>query len=822
MKRPFGNSIASLLLAAALALGGGAAAGAAELELKAKCQAQAAVVTLGDVAEIRAADANQTRLLAGTELFTAPAPGQQRVVRVREIQDLLAMRLVNLAEHRFTGASQVLVLAGGDPSAPDRQLRVTVGTPPRRAPGAGGRGATAPRERCRGCGVERAPGLEREPSADGSQRRPAADRAGRTRPWTGTQQFELVLGAAGHAQRVPVTAEVAVRAPVVSASVALARGAVIRPEDVQLERAAADAEGAFHSLDEVVGRELSQAVAAGTVLQPAMLQAQTLVRRGEVITVYARAAGIRVRTTARCRQDGGQGDLVTVESLLDRKVFTARVIGIQEAEVYARAIRAEPAPAREAAEGPGALVRTGRRKELAMSGGRDWKGMGLALAAGFVLLASADARGQSSSLFGTPVNRKPLTMADASFTYTPPADPKVWKLNDLVTVIIEEKTRMVSEGQVDQRKKIEGAMALKDWISLNNFNLAPAAQEEGDPTVAGIVDNKYRAQANLQNRNSFESQMQCVVSDVRPNGTLVIEGHGKVQIDEEEWELSLSGIVQPEDILPNNSIKSDKIAEKRIVRRSAGQGRDGIRRGFIQRSARQIPAFLSFLAARRGMSTDPHRQGFRFMPSSTVRRSLIAVVALAFALVFPGLAAAQMPLKTICRVKGQEENTLHGLGIVVGLKGTGDGGSSLPMLRSLAQAMQHLGNPTGQDRIGGTQGHEERGAGDGHGDGASGRGAAGGRARLCDQLDRVRQEPGGRLSVRHADGRPESQGPARVCHCRRADQPRRADDDDDGPGAQGRPPGRRPDQPLRAGWQDHARTGRELRGLPGCFGGSAC
>ncbi len=64
-----------------------------------------------------------------------------------------------------------------------------------------------------------------------------------------------------------------------------------------------------------------------------------------------------------------------------------------------------------------------------------------------------------------------------------------------------------------------------------------------------------------------------------------------------------------------------------------------------------------------------------------------------------GLAAraeAKAVLKTICRVKGQEENTLQGLGLVVGLRGTGDGGSSLPMLRSLAQAMQFLGSPVGK------------------------------------------------------------------------------------------------------------------------------
>ncbi len=60
-------------------------------------------------------------------------------------------------------------------------------------------------------------------------------------------------------------------------------------------------------------------------------------------------------------------------------------------------------------------------------------------------------------------------------------------------------------------------------------------------------------------------------------------------------------------------------------------------------------------------------------------------------------AEARTLLKTICRIKGQEENTLQGLGIVVGLKGTGDGGTSAPMIRALAQTMQYLGSPSGKN-----------------------------------------------------------------------------------------------------------------------------
>jgi flagellar P-ring protein FlgI len=60
---------------------------------------------------------------------------------------------------------------------------------------------------------------------------------------------------------------------------------------------------------------------------------------------------------------------------------------------------------------------------------------------------------------------------------------------------------------------------------------------------------------------------------------------------------------------------------------------------------------------------------------------------------------ARTILKSICRLKGQEENTLQGLGIVVGLKGTGDGASFLPTLRSLEKVMKVMGEPLGRKSL---------------------------------------------------------------------------------------------------------------------------
>jgi len=79
-----------------------------------------------------------------------------------------------------------------------------------------------------------------------------------------------------------------------------------------------------------------------------------------------------------------------------------------------------------------------------------------------------------------------------------------------------------------------------------------------------------------------------------------------------------------------------------------------------------------------------------------VRRVAMAGLAAACAICSVRIAEARIPLKDICHVKGQEENTLQGLGIVVGLKGTGDSPGSAPSVRALAQAIQLLGTPAGK------------------------------------------------------------------------------------------------------------------------------
>jgi len=85
---------------------------AAEIRLRPRCEVETSLVTLADLAEIRSVAPEESKRLAAIELFPAPPVSRPRFVHVQEIQEALLLRGINLAEHRFSGASQVEVSRG--------------------------------------------------------------------------------------------------------------------------------------------------------------------------------------------------------------------------------------------------------------------------------------------------------------------------------------------------------------------------------------------------------------------------------------------------------------------------------------------------------------------------------------------------------------------------------------------------------------------------------------------------------------------------------------------------------------------------------------
>ncbi len=322
----------------------GGVGSAAELSLRTNAICNRPVVTLGDVCEIRESDPSAEAALADIPLFPAPPIGERRFLSRQEIQDVLALRGIDLRPHVWTGAATV-----GLTSAPNRAIEpeeLINSSTRRRAEEAAAAAVrayltrTQPAEYAWDVQVRLDDRRARWLSTPDARVDVESDLA------VGVDQrkFFLSVTAAGETARFPIDAQVRPKQAVVVTSRPLARDSILTPADVSLSYdAAPGAEGSpVRSLEDAIGKQLTVSVSAGRVLDEALLRDPILVRRNDVVTVYTRAPGIVIRTSARAKDDAARGQWIPVDSLEVRgKPIMARVIGFREVEVFAGSIRTQ-------------------------------------------------------------------------------------------------------------------------------------------------------------------------------------------------------------------------------------------------------------------------------------------------------------------------------------------------------------------------------------------------------------------------------------------------------------------------------------------------
>jgi flagellar L-ring protein FlgH len=207
----------------------------------------------------------------------------------------------------------------------------------------------------------------------------------------------------------------------------------------------------------------------------------------------------------------------------------------------------------------------------------------------FATLGAKLALAQEGSLLAPPVdaeNAQPLMLENTSFLYLPPspeAESRELRKEDIITVLVDYNSSMLSEGDAQSRRTANINAQLADWIGIDGGDIFAAPQTRGDPTIAGNLNSQFRAQSDIELRDSLTFRIAAKIVDIRPNGNLVIEAHRRIQINEEVWLASLTGVVRRQSIGPDRVVRSDAIADLQIEKNEMGQVRDGYARGWFGR-----------------------------------------------------------------------------------------------------------------------------------------------------------------------------------------------------------------------------------------------
>ena len=237
----------------------------------------------------------------------------------------------------------------------------------------------------------------------------------------------------------------------------------------------------------------------------------------------------------------------------------------------------------------------------------------IAIAAIILVAIEAPAKAQDSSLLRSPstgsaipgsgVNPNqgsgtrhlsqpsPLSVDRVSWTHQPAPRVRTYRKNDVVTIRVDEVTRLQAQGNSQTRRTTLYEAVLTDWITLSDFRLRPDPADNGEPTIGTESTNNFRAQSSLATNESLAFNIAATVVDIRPNGLLVLEARKQIRMNDNLWETSLTGICRSQDIAPDNVILSKDLIDLEIHRDDQGQVRDGYKRGWFQRWFDRVQPF---------------------------------------------------------------------------------------------------------------------------------------------------------------------------------------------------------------------------------------
>jgi flagellar L-ring protein precursor FlgH len=154
-------------------------------------------------------------------------------------------------------------------------------------------------------------------------------------------------------------------------------------------------------------------------------------------------------------------------------------------------------------------------------------------------------------------------------------DQRATKVGDILTVLITISDEATMKNKTERARSGDETTGASHLLGLEN-KLGKVLPGAFDPThLIGVnSDSNSTGDGKITRTEAIKLKLAAVITQELPNGNLVIQGTQEVRVNAELRQLALNGVIRPEDILNNNSISYEKIAEARISYGGKGEMSD--------------------------------------------------------------------------------------------------------------------------------------------------------------------------------------------------------------------------------------------------------
>jgi len=149
------------------------------------------------------------------------------------------------------------------------------------------------------------------------------------------------------------------------------------------------------------------------------------------------------------------------------------------------------------------------------------------------------------------------------------ADDVARQIGDILTIKISEDSKVDNKAKRDLKKEIDKSTTFNGELGIvtPNYNLLPRIPGF---TMTAESTNELKSKADFKDERSFVDRITVVVVDVLPNGNLVVMGSRNRNIAGDIQTIKVSGVIRPSDIASDNTVKSEQVADFRIITKNSG------------------------------------------------------------------------------------------------------------------------------------------------------------------------------------------------------------------------------------------------------------